>query len=69
MTAFNALLSAFVVVLVAIALTDFAAQYLSDEFAAEKYEDDGERAQLDTLLEKEAVRACKRCHSVCTFSC
>jgi hypothetical protein len=57
--AFNSLLNAFVVVLIAIALTDFTAQYLSDEFASEKYEDDGERAQLDTLLEKEAVSACK----------
>lgn len=52
--AVSALLNAFVMGLIAIAFTDFAAAWVSSEFAAEKYEDDGERAALDTLLEKEA---------------
>ena len=49
-----ALLNAFVMALVAVAVTDFVAQWVSNEFAAEKFEDDGERAALDMLLEKEA---------------
>ena len=52
--AVSALLNAFVMALVAVAVTDFVAQWVSNEFAAEKFEDDGERAALDTLLEKEA---------------
>ena len=54
LTAVNALINCFVIVLVAVAVTDFLGQWLSDEFAAEKFEDDGERAALDMLLEKEA---------------
>ena len=52
--AVSALLNAFVMALVAVAVTDFVAQWVSNEFAAEKFEDDGERAALDMLLEKEA---------------
>lgn len=57
--AITALLAAFVVSLVAVALTDCAGQQISDEFASEKYEDDGERAALDALLQKEADHRCE----------
>ena len=56
LTTVNALINMFVIGTIAIAATDLIAQQLSEEFAAEKYEDDGERAALDMLLEKEAVR-------------
>ena len=52
----NALINMFVIGIIAVAACDMIAQQISDEFAAEKFEDDGERAALDMLLEKEAVR-------------
>ena len=56
LTTVNALLNMFVIGIIAIAVTDLIAQQISEEFAAEKFEDDGERAAVDALLEKEAVR-------------
>ena len=57
LTTINALINMFVIGIIAVAATDLIAQRISEEFAAEKFEDDGERAALDMLLEKEAVRS------------
>ena len=57
LTTINALINMFVIAIIAVAVTDMIAQYISEEFATDKFEDDGERAALDTLLEKEAVRS------------
>ena len=57
LTALNAILNTFVVSLIAVALTDIAGLLLSETFAGEKYDDDGEREAVNSLLEKEAVRA------------
>ena len=57
LTTVNALINMFVIGIIAVAVTDLIAQYISEEFATDKFEDDGERAALDTLLEKEAVRS------------
>jgi hypothetical protein len=57
LTTVNALINMFVIGIIAVAVCDIIAQQISEEFAAEKFEDDGERAALDLLLEKEAVRA------------
>ena len=54
LTTVNALINMFVIGIIAVAVADIIAQQISEEFAAEKFEDDGERAALDMLLEKEA---------------
>ena len=56
LTTVNALINMFVIGIIAVAVTDLIAQRISEEFSSEKFEDDGERAALDALLEKEAVR-------------
>jgi hypothetical protein len=58
LTTLNAIINIFVVVGISVAVTDCAGQYVSESFSAEKYDDNGERQALDTLLEKEAVRTC-----------
>ena len=58
--ALSSILSAFLIVLLAVAITDAIGLALSEEFQHEKFEDDGERKALDGFLEKEAVRPCLR---------
>jgi len=53
-TALSAIISAFVVAMIAVSLTDVIGQVLSQEFAAEKFEDTGQRTAVETFLMKEA---------------
>jgi hypothetical protein len=57
LTTLNAIVNIFVIVSIAVAVTDCAGQYVSESFSEEKFDDGGERQALDSLLEKEAVRA------------
>jgi len=53
-TALSSILSSFLIVLLAVAITDAIGTAVSEEFQHEKFEDDGERRALDGFFEKEA---------------
>ena len=52
--ALSSILSAFLIVMLAVAITDGIGNAISEEFQHEKYEDDGQRQAFDAFLEKEA---------------
>ena len=52
--ALSSILSAFLIVILSVAITDAIGSAVSEEFQHEKFEDDGQRQAFDAFLEKEA---------------